>query len=76
MAVRPPGSGSYGLPANERANGNLAKSVNRGSADAKAATSAQVAELEKRSVVLIIRRSWVRSPPAPLFDFSLLTWKY
>jgi hypothetical protein len=37
-----------------------------GSTDAIAATLAQVGELGKRSVVLIIRRSWVRSPPAQL----------
>ena len=38
--------------------------LNRGSADAIAGTSAQVVASASRPVVLIIRRSWVRSPPA------------
>src|ERR1022692_889079 len=55
--------------ANGRGNGNRAKQADRGSADANTATLAQVRSPGRRSAGLIIRRSWVRSPPAPLFEF-------
>ena len=59
-------------PANGRANGTCAKRADLGIADATPGTSAQADEQGRRSVVLIIRRSWVRSPPAP----PGLTWAF
>jgi hypothetical protein len=50
---------------NDRGNGNPAKRADQGSADAIGATKAQVREPAKECCILIIRRSWVRSPPAP-----------
>ena len=44
----------------------------RGSGDAIPATSAQVADVAMMVVLLIIRRSWVRSPAAPLFELPHL----
>src|SRR5258706_9336234 len=56
--------------ANDRANGNRAQRAHRGSADAAAQASAQVGEPGRRCAGLIIRRSWVRSTPAPLTGFA------
>jgi hypothetical protein len=50
----------------DRANGNRAKRADRGSTDAIAATKALVREPAREYGILIIRRSWVRSPPAVL----------
>src|SRR5258708_36017004 len=50
--------------------GNPAKRARRGSADASAATKALVGEPARECSILIIRRSWVRSPPAPQFEIS------
>jgi hypothetical protein len=63
-------------PANERANGRHAKCAQRGSADTGAGTLAQMGRLANEYVTLIIRRSRVRSPPAPLVQVRLwsVTW--
>jgi hypothetical protein len=55
-----------GCAANERANRKRAKSAYRGSADATPRMSALVEKPGNECVRLIIRRSWVRSLPAPL----------
>jgi len=57
-------------PANGRANGKCAKRAGQANGDAIAGTLAQADEPARRCVTLIIRRSWVRSPPAP----HSLTW--
>ncbi len=56
--------------ANDCANGNSANPAKRRGADATSRTPAHVAKQASRSLVLIIRRSWVRSPPAPPAHFS------
>jgi hypothetical protein len=66
-----------GPAGNDRGNGNPAKRAYWESADAIAAAKALVGEPGKRSGILIIRRSWVRSPPAPprlTMAGSPLTW--
>jgi len=62
--------------ANECANGTHAKRAHMGSADANAGTLAQAEEPGNGSVTLIIRQSWVRSPPAPLLRSSRFIWHY
>jgi hypothetical protein len=59
-----------GPAGNERGNGNRAKRAYWGSADANTATGALVGKPGRRCCILIIRRSWVRSPPAPLFEIQ------
>ena len=59
--------------ANGRANGRCAKRANLESSDANQVTLAQVEDLARECITLIIRRSWVRSPAAPLFGFVLVS---
>ena len=61
-----PGETCWPGCANGAANGDPAKRARRGEPGAAGATLAQAAKLGKRVSVLIIRRSWVRAPPAPL----------
>ena len=60
-----PGETCWPGRANGSANGNPAKPARRGEPGAAGATLAQAAKPGKRVSVLIIRRSWVRAPPAP-----------
>jgi hypothetical protein len=55
-----------GPAGNDRGNRNPAERAYWGNGDAIVATKAQVGKPGRRCCILIIRRSWVRSPPAPL----------